>query len=493
MTLHLIKWVLCCGILLLVYHFFLEKEKIHRFNRWYLLLSLLFSFITPLIQIEAKEEITPLAEIPYLITSNIVTGSEDKGPSQQITTENQSANSSTYLLSTLYCVITSLLVLRFIKNIYLLRKKIKRGKRITYRGASIIICESAIAPHSFLNYIFLNEKEYYNNEIEKEILQHELAHVNQKHSLDVLFIEFLLSIAWFNPFLLSYRKAISLNHEFLADASALKFAPDIKAYQHLLLNKATSSSHLLLSSSFNYITMKKRLIMITKKTSLSTNVSKKLVLIPFAILLVFLFSEKITAQDNARPLPREEKIGQIYNDTTKQKFTIIGINLGYTREGASEELLNEYNDILKKYKINDTIGVITAMLSPADKARLETIYKQMSLEQQGNLNVRFIAGHRPLSKTTPTAEQFNNFKNSKVYGVWVNEKKISNKSLNSYKNTDFSQVFVSKLYANARKGKTYTHQVNLMTNEYYKAYYQKAIADTASIAYVVNGNFVISR
>lgn len=77
---------------------------------------------------------------------------------------------------------------------------------------------------------------------------------------------------------------------------------------------------------------------------------------------------------------------------------------------------------------------------------------------------------KPLSKIVPTKAEFVSFKNPKKYGVWINNKKVKNKELNKYQNKDFSQVYISKLSPNAKKGKSYDYQVDLMTNDYYDNY-----------------------
>jgi bla regulator protein BlaR1 len=91
-----------------------------------------------------------------------------------------------------------------------------------------------------------------------------------------------------------------------------------------------------------------------------------------------------------------------------------------------------------------------------------------------------------LPRITPSQAQFDAFKNEKVYGVWVNNKKISNKELNNYKHSDFAQVSVSKLYGRAYKG-AYTHQVNLMTVNFYEKYLKNALEHPdALMVYVAN-------
>jgi hypothetical protein len=104
----------------------------------------------------------------------------------------------------------------------------------------------------------------------------------------------------------------------------------------------------------------------------------------------------------------------------------------------------------------------------------------MNLKQQQQQTVIFLRPSPPLPRVVPTEKQFENFKNEKVYGVWINGKRVSNTVLNSYTAKDFSQVFVSKLYGAAKKNKSYSYQVNMMTKDYYQAYYDRTVADKSN-------------
>lgn len=99
----------------------------------------------------------------------------------------------------------------------------------------------------------------------------------------------------------------------------------------------------------------------------------------------------------------------------------------------------------------------------------------MSKEQQAKQIVIFTPAPPPLPKSIPTKEQIESWKNSKIYGVWIDEKRVSNTELNNYTNTDFAQLFVSKLEKNAVNYGKHYYQVNLMTTDYYATYYKQTI------------------
>jgi len=299
----LIKSTICLSVLLAIYHLLLEKEKMHTFNRFYLLFALVFSFILPFITIEIVKEL-PQA-LPKIETE----------PPVQIGIHPDEQFNYLNLLSISYAVITLFLSVRFIANILKINNRVKNNPTIKHKKARLVIVKENILPHTFLNTIFISENEYNNSGIERELYEHELTHVTQKHTLDVLFIEVIKTIFWFNPVFLFYKKAIQLNHEFLADEKVVKSYDNIPFYQQLLLSKANGGQTVYLASNLNYLITKKRLIMMTKTTSASVMLLKKLALLPlFTGLLLFLCTETV-AQSN--PKPTKEKTTVTQKDQVK--------------------------------------------------------------------------------------------------------------------------------------------------------------------------------
>lgn len=118
--------------------------------------------------------------------------------------------------------------------------------------------------------------------------------MNQKHSIDVIFIEIMLCVFWFNPAFYFYRKAIVTNHEFLADEAVLCQNKDIISYQKLILNELISEK-ILFTHPFNLHNTKKRIVMMTNKITKITKLKSYLTL-PISAILFFAFVEKIPAK-----------------------------------------------------------------------------------------------------------------------------------------------------------------------------------------------------
>lgn len=279
------------GILLGVYHLFLEREKIHHFNRYYLLVSIIFSLILPVISIPiyVGAKGTPDTMYNTLPVANTI-----------ITTITPVAEPVNYLpivLWSVYGIVAIALSLNFIWNIASFRRKISSSKIIRYNKAKLVLIEKKILPHTFYNCIFINKQDYESGNIEDELFTHELTHVKQKHTLDILFIEILKVMFWFNPLLYLYGRSIRLNHEFLADEKVVSKTQNVTYYQTILLEKISEKTFAF-ASNLNFSLTKKRLIMMTKKTNRTKALLLQTAIAPIvAILLMLLCTEEVIAQE----------------------------------------------------------------------------------------------------------------------------------------------------------------------------------------------------
>jgi len=261
----LIKSTVSLSVFLVVYHLLLEKEKMFRFNRYFLLVSLLFSVTVPFISFEIQQNI-PVTYNNIIRQQTITTDTHPIQTETGIRSEGQTNYWLPFLWIT-YIVITLILSCRFIQNIYIIISKTKVSKIIVYQNIRMVLLSEETLPYSFWNSIYINQNDFENRQIEQELFTHEIAHVKQKHTLDVIFVEILKTLFWFNPIFIFYKKAIQLNHEFLADENVISTHHDVYSYQNLLLNKLNISQPIYLTSNLNFLSTKKRLIMMTKITS----------------------------------------------------------------------------------------------------------------------------------------------------------------------------------------------------------------------------------
>ncbi|MBN8566025.1 MAG: N-acetylmuramoyl-L-alanine amidase [Flavobacteriales bacterium] len=358
MTNFLIESTICLAVFLFFYNLFLEREKIHQFNRVYLLLSIVISIVIPFLNFQIFK-IVPvfqkLEPLKTVITSSIITENEIHQNSLLI---EEKINFFPYLLWSLYGIISCFLLLRFGKNVWKLIVKSKSKTILKFKNANLILVEEKTLPYTFLNSIFINIEDFNNRSIEEELYAHELVHVAQKHTLDILFIEFLKVIFWFNPIFIFYKKAIQLNHEFLADEEILKTYNNVSFYQNLLLKKSNNFKNIYLASNLNYSVTKKRLIMMTKHTSQKIAFFKKIAIVPVFFGLIYFFCIDVIAKEKIININYVEKDFDLINTNSfnhKSKDS-IKIVIDKTRNDESidkfkKETISSINDKIENYVI----------------------------------------------------------------------------------------------------------------------------------------------
>ncbi|MBI9069662.1 MAG: M56 family metallopeptidase [Salinivirgaceae bacterium] len=156
-----------------------------------------------------------------------------------------------------------------------------------------------VVPFSFLKNVYINPNKYKQKQL-KEIIAHELVHINQQHTYDCLFYELLIVFFWFHPIVYKYRTSAKELHEFLADEGAISSGISGVEYQQLLFEQATGLKILTLANSFNYSLVKRRIIMLTKIKSSRVAKIRLLYVLPILGALIIAFAcnnEKDTISD----------------------------------------------------------------------------------------------------------------------------------------------------------------------------------------------------
>lgn len=451
MITQILNAILCSALFMVVYKILLERQKMNAFNRFFLLASLFLSIGIPWITLPTQ------APNKTITNAIIIENAREQvnALSSPIHANVVPVNAADWQAIVRWCyfAVSTILLLRFSINLYRMVSKIIDNEKIAFQNLTFVLINERSVSYSFFNFIFINKVDYYNDAIEPEILQHEACHAKQLHSLDIVLIELLQVFFWFNPVLLFYKRAIQLNHEFLADETVLK-NNNLHRYQHLLIAKASTNQYAVLASQFNYLTTKKRLLMMTKTTSVKKASCIQMAVVPVLACAIFLFSTRAVAQEA----------------TTKSNDKLKKLTPKATTEGASEEWLAEYETLSVKAK------TAKGRIPEDEYAKLQSSFTAMSKEQQEKQSVLFIK-LPPLGKNVPTEEEFESLKDPKKYGVWLDDKKIENEELNKYKNTDFSNFRASILMKNARRNVDYTFQANLMTNKYYDQYIKKELSN----------------
>jgi TonB family protein len=273
---YIIKSSLSLILLFGLYWFLLRKEKLFVFNRFFLIASVVFSLVVPFISVHVNLGSNPVLEnlIPAQNYFNPKTIAPEikipevlsPSPQQNITNLAPEIRIATVLLG-LYLSVLVLFLARFLRNIYLIFKKTRSHEKIDLEKYKIVLTSDKSGPCCFFDYIFLNREDYLNGRIDKELLDHEIQHASQSHTIDIMLIEMVKIIYWFNPIHLLYERAIRINHEYLADNGVININPDIKNYSDKLLGFINCNSNMSLTSGSNNSFTKMRLLMMFKARS----------------------------------------------------------------------------------------------------------------------------------------------------------------------------------------------------------------------------------
>lgn len=291
---YILKVSLCLAILLAIYSFVLEREKILKFNRFFLIVGLVIAHLIPLIN-------HPFGLIK--VSPIILTAEEAIATGDRITQTIEIAGPLSYTTDWtsyalwIYITVALLLMIRLALNILKFQLKRKKYPKTRFEEIPLVMTDLNEPPHSFLKHIYTNKIDFEKGAVKDDVLLHEATHVRQLHSLDIILINGLQTLGWINPLYYFYKRAIQVNHEYLADANVTHATNNIKGYQSLLLDHIETQNPNLLASNLNFIITKKRLQMMTKTTSKYKARILRVGGILTLFSIVFLFGEA-TAQEN---------------------------------------------------------------------------------------------------------------------------------------------------------------------------------------------------
>ncbi|NOT52855.1 MAG: M56 family metallopeptidase, partial [Chitinophagaceae bacterium] len=287
---YLIKFSISLAAVYLFYRFVLRRITFYNWNRWYLLGYTLLSFfiaainITPLLQENQLADNKTILWVPALDLYG-----QGGTISNTAVAASHSLSASDWILFIIAAGTIILLVRLFIQYLSFLRIRSK-AQLLSGDGMRIYQVNRDIIPFSFGNSIFINQELHTEEELQK-IIRHEFVHVKQRHSIDILWGEFLCIINWFNPFAWLLRNSIRQNLEFIADNKVVSNGIDRKQYQYLLL-KVIGNNHFSIASKFNFSSLKKRIAMMNKLRSAKVHLLKFLFLLPVAVVMLLAFRNK---------------------------------------------------------------------------------------------------------------------------------------------------------------------------------------------------------
>ncbi len=317
--------ILC--MLYLIYYALLRKEASFNFNRFYLLGAVVIASTLPFLEWNIytdkssvmNRSISQLSDIRLDYQQTIedwslgIFDQNEFEISPNVTYKEKKGHWSVQLIFIVYIVGFVLVIARFIWMISWIFKLQSRHSKEYNNGLNLVKVPYQIAPFSFLKWVFVPQKMIKSDEL-AHILEHERTHISQKHSYDLLIVQLLSAVLWFNPVVWWLSKSLKTTHEYIADRNMIKQGYSLVEYQTLLLRQLISNNSFGLVHNFNLSFIKKRIIMMNIQKLGGLGKFKVVAVITmtilFSLIIVQCNSEKLVVSTQSMDdLPLIESVG----------------------------------------------------------------------------------------------------------------------------------------------------------------------------------------
>ena len=295
---HLLPIAAAIAVFWLLYRVLFRNSNRLYFNRYFLLTSMLLALAMPLLGLLSGLEVPQMATLKQnlfggaLLNEVIVTSDgQPMLPEVIVTTSTQSRFSVWQVIGGLYLIGVGVMTLLFLIKLGKLVVLIIRSPKRKMSGCTAVFTGREQGSFSFFRYaIFPNEN------VDPDIMRHEMSHISHHHSWDILFSEVMMILQWFNPFIYLYKKELQSLHEYQADRDVVATGVDKKNYMMLILQQCTAVDFSGMSNNFSLILTKKRIKMITRNEKAKGLWWRLLATLPvLAVLLIA--NTKVAAQE----------------------------------------------------------------------------------------------------------------------------------------------------------------------------------------------------
>ena len=374
---YLLKSVVWLAGFAVIYIIFLRNERFFMLKRAYLLTGIIASFVFPFITLHYR------IEVPASLAGG---GMTVDGSGNAVTTvKGLLSITPGLLLFPLILYMTGIVFLgyRLVHHIISLRKVIISAEIKNSQYARLVKVPGIISSFSFFNYVFINPL---TDDAEvKEILNHELIHVRQRHWFDLLLAELLCLVQWINPFAWIYSRLIRQNHEYLADEAALKHTSNPGNYKAALINQLFSSKVISLSNSFNYSLNQTRFNMMKKIIASPYRKLKVLFILPVFMIVFYAFAkpdykytsvEKIT-EDN---VPAPAAVSQEVRGIVFQKGGVPLPGAAIVIKGTTIGTISDNKGLFKLVNVSDDALLVVTYVGFKSKVIKPVFNSDMKIE-----------------------------------------------------------------------------------------------------------------
>ena len=278
-----LKVAVLIAVFYMFYRLLLAHETFHRVNRIMLLLTALASFVLPLCVITTHQTVVmPMPQIGVEMGPMVAeVESEPVTPLWQI------------VLPVLFIIGMAATLANTLWSVCKILTLIRHSEQHPQADGTIICVtgNAELAPFSWMHYIVMNRSDY--DIRDAAILAHERGHIRLRHSWDVLLVDLLTALQWFNPAIWMLRSDLRAIHEYEADGAVLSQGINARQYQYLLITKAGGIGGYSLANGITHSALKNRITMMTNKTSKSSHLLKLLALLPIVGVTLALNAETV--------------------------------------------------------------------------------------------------------------------------------------------------------------------------------------------------------
>ena len=360
-----LKVAVLIAVFYFCYRLLMERETMHRLNRIVLLSSILLSLVLPLcvITLHKTIEVESMRVIdhPELVITELGTISTEESNNQSVETNRMEFVKYLFQPSVIFAIFIIGLVCRSLyiaKSYRQLRRMIKDSEQHSLEdGVTMAVVDLPVAPFSWMHTIVLSRIDY--EECNPSILAHERGHIRLHHSWDIVFVEVLTALQWFNPVVWLLRRDLRTIHEYEADASVLSSGSDVSQYIQLLMRKAMGTKACTLANGINNSTIKKRINMMLLNKSPRRNTLKLLALLPIVGITLALNAETVTDVVYKNDEPQKQvPVKKGKRNTTIKTGSNQGINVIEIVEPQSDDELKTYETTLGETEPNAAVIIL---------------------------------------------------------------------------------------------------------------------------------------
>ena len=296
------------------YRLLLSRETFHRVNRVVLLLTAVASFVLPLCVITMHQTVT-IQAVPEVSIGDV----------QMAVAEEPATSLWQILLPILYIIGMLATLGHTLLSIWKVMLLIRQSEQHPQSdGTTICVTGNAdVTPFSWMRYIVMNRGDYEANDA--AILAHERGHIRLRHSYDVVLVDLLTALQWFNPAMWMLRQDLRAIHEYEADGAVLSLGINARQYQYLLISKATSIGGYSIANGISHSTLKNRIHMMTNKKTRSSHLLKLLALVPIIGTALALNARTVT--------------DYVYDEPQKKQIIKKGKKAGTIKMGSVNEVV----------------------------------------------------------------------------------------------------------------------------------------------------------